>query len=316
MKSKIWKRIVMLSTVLILIITIVGIFIGNFFYDFSLNRTGSRAGSALVDEVAARANSELMYWLQQIEDYSSEVIQSFDGLKLQGYKVTTKERSNKWVVLAHGYGNSANGMVAQAKYLYNKGFNLLIPDARGHGLSEGDYIGMGWHERRDIVQWANTIAAAQPQAEIVLYGVSMGGATVMMASGEADLPAQVQAIVEDCGYSSIIAEFTHQLNAQFHLGPFPVMNFSSLVTRVRAGFWLGEGDVVKQVQKSTRPMLFIHGTDDDYVPTAMVEEVYNAANTPKEKLLVDGAAHAKSLEQDPELYWATIEKFLLQHLSV
>jgi hypothetical protein len=316
MKSKVWKRVLIGSSVLVLLLVLVGIFIGNFFYDFSLNRAGSRAGSGPVDEVAARANSDLMQWMQQLDAYSSETIQSFDGLQLQGYRIRAKTPSNKWVVLVHGYGNSANGMVAQAKYLHSKGFNLLIPDARGHGLSEGDYIGMGWHERRDIVEWSNTIVADNQQAEIALYGVSMGGATVMMASGEADLPTQVRAIVEDCGYSSILAEFTHQLDAQFHLGPFPVMNFSSLVTRVRAGFWLGEGDVVKQVQKSTRPMLFIHGTADDYVPTAMVEDVYNAANTPKEKLLVTGAAHAKSLEQDPALYWATIEKFLAQHLSV
>jgi len=313
MKNRGWKKWAVGGIVLIVILTMIGVVVGNFFYEFSLKRGGNKGGGTAIDEVAAREDSHLMRWLKETGTYTSEIITSFDGLKLQGYEVTNKKPSNKWAVLIHGYGDSANGMAIQAQQFYNMGFNLIIPDARGHGLSEGDYIGMGWHERRDVVQWSNTIVAKNNAADIFLYGVSMGGATVMMASGEADLPTQVRGVIEDCGYSSIVGEFTYQLAAQFDLSPFPILNFSSLVTRVRAGYWLGEGDVVKQVKKSTKPMLFIHGAADDYVPTAMVEDVYNAAKGPKEKLLVAGAGHARSLEKDPLLYWGTIEKFTIKY---
>jgi len=316
MKKKVWKKLIIGSSITATVIMVVGLLVGNFFYNVSLDRAGMRKGKDRPSDSALRENSKLMEWLKETATYSTETLTTFDGLKVQGYEVVSERPSNKWIVLVHGYGDSANGMFVQAKRFHASGYNVLIPDARGHGLSDGDYIGMGWHERRDIVQWSNHIVAKNSQAEIVLYGVSMGAATVMMASGEADLPRQVRAIIEDCGYSSITAEFTHQLREQYHLNAFPVLNFASLVSRMRAGFWIGEGDVVRQVSKSDKPMLFIHGDADDYVPTAMIEDLYNAAKGPKEKLLVADAAHAKSLATDPELYWRTVDSFLAQHLTM
>lgn len=119
-----------------------------------------------------------------------------------------------------------------------------MPDARGHGKSEGDYIGFGWDERKDYLQWINRIIKKDPQSEIVLHGVSMGAATVMMTSGE-KLPDNVKAFVEDCGYSSVKGELGYQLKEMFNLPAFPLIPVTSLVTKVRAGYFL-----VKQIQLS------------------------------------------------------------------
>ena len=83
------------------------------------------------------------------------------------------------------------------------GFTVLMPGLRGHGESTGHYIGMGWHNRLDMLRWIDEIVRDDPEAEIVLFGISMGGATVMMTSGEA-LPPNVKVIVEDCGYTSVL----------------------------------------------------------------------------------------------------------------
>ena len=64
-------------------------------------------------------------------------------------------------------------MASYGKHLFDLGYTVLLPDARGHGESEGDYIGMGWPERRDVVRWCQQLIAEDPEAEIVLYGVSM-----------------------------------------------------------------------------------------------------------------------------------------------
>ena len=137
----------------------------------------------------------------------------------------------------------------------------------------------------------------------------MGGATVMMTAGEA-LPPHVKAIVEDCGYTSAWDEFSGQLKAQFGLPAFPMMQIASVITRMRAGFWLSEADAVKQVAKSKTPILFIHGEEDTFVPFWMMDVLYEAAHCEKEKLAVPGAGHGMASSVDPDGYWSTVEVFV------
>lgn len=171
-------------------------------------------------------------------------------------------------------------MTRYIRNFYEKGFHVLAPDLRGHGESDGEYIGMGWHDRLDILQWIEEVIELDPYAEIVLFGVSMGGATVMMTSGE-DLPPNVKVIVEDCGYSSVSDVFVYQLDDLFGLPEFPVMNAANTITNIRAGFDLYEASAVEQVAKSVKPILFIHGDQDTFVPYEMLEEVYAAAAVEK-----------------------------------
>jgi uncharacterized protein len=145
---------------------------------------------------------------------------------------------------------------------------------------------------------------------IVLFGISMGGATVMMASGEEELPANVKVIVEDCGYSSVSEVFVYQLDDLFGLPEFPVMNAANTITRLRAGYDLYEANAVEQVAKSDTPMLFIHGEGDTFVPFEMLDEVYNAANVEKEKLIIPEANHGDAEKVDPVIYWNTLWGFV------
>ena len=172
---------------------------------------------------------------------------------------------------------------------------------------------MGWHERHDIVDWINTLVEQDPEAQILLFGVSMGGATVMMVSGE-ELPGNVKCIIEDCGYTSVWDEFKLQLKEVFGLPSFPLLNAASLVCQIRAGYSFEEASSVEQLKKATLPMLFIHGEEDDFVPYSMLQPVYDAcASQEKELLSVPGAGHAESASTDPELYWGTVTAFLEKH---
>src|SRR5690625_1658138 len=108
-----------------------------------------------------------------------------------------------------------------AKIYYDLGFNILLPDARGHGESEGDYIGYGWHDRLDYLDWLTWLIEDKGADEIVVHGNSMGAALVLMLSGE-DLPDEVKAIVADSGYSTVKAELAHQLKHIYNLPSFPL----------------------------------------------------------------------------------------------
>lgn len=308
---------IVLAVLLLLLAVALG-FIGNYFYNYALNPNSSVSYSPSAEDIGSTTgtsggnwNGDDNHWL--VENSEVLTLQSRDGLALSACFMPRPD-SHKYAVICHGYQSQASYGGKFARNFYDTGFNILAPDARGHGKSEGGYIGMGWPERRDIVDWCKQIVAQDPQAEIVLFGISMGGATVMMTSGESDLPANVKCIVEDCGYTSAWEEFGGQLKEQFGLPTFPIMDVTNLVTRIRAGYDLKEASSVEQVKKSRTPTLFIHGDADTFVPFEMLDVVYNAAACEKEKLVIPGAAHGEASTVDPTLYWNTVNTFVSKYI--
>lgn len=314
-KKKILK--ITLVTIILLLVSILG-FVGNYFYNLALNPNTSKDIIFGTPDEAKTTSGQVLdedkAWLLNNSNYTDEYITSSDNLKLHSYEIKNTTPSNKWVITVHGYTSEGLKMSTYAKKYYDMGYNVLIPDLRAHGLSEGDYIGMGWDDRLDIISWINYILAKDANAEIVLHGVSMGAATVSMTSGE-DLPSNVKAIIADCGYTSVWEEFSYQLDDLFSLPEFPIMNVSSLVAQIRAGYSLSDASSIEQVKKSKTPILYIHGDKDDFVPYFMMEELYNATSSEKEMLTIKDAGHAKASEVDPETYWTTVYKFVNKYVQ-
>ncbi len=253
-------------------------------------------------------------WYQAVK-HDVMTIESDDGLTLSSLFIPAAKETNRVAIIAHGYSGSNKNMAPWSKLFHDLGFNLLIPDARGHGESDGDYIGFGWHERVDYLRWIdNMIERFGSESELILYGLSMGGATVMNVSGET-LPSNVKAIIEDCGYSSVTKELAHQMKRMYKLPQFPFIPLASFVTKMKAGYWFGEANPEKQVKNSQTPLFFIHGEEDHFVPTHMVYDVYHAANCPKDLYVVPGAAHAYGYVTDKEEYRFRIKRFLDKYLD-
>ncbi|WP_304681442.1 alpha/beta hydrolase [uncultured Clostridium sp.] len=315
---KIKKILGIFLSVIIIIFGISLGFVGNYFYNLALNpNTPKDIVFGTPEEAEATSGQVLdsdVTWLLNDSNYTDEYITSSDKLKLHSYKVTNQNNSNKWVIAVHGYTSEGINMSTYAKHYYDNGYNVLIPDLRAHGLSEGNYIGMGWDDRLDIISWINYILNENPNAEIILHGVSMGAATVLMTSGE-EIPSNVKAIVADCGYTSVWDEFAYQLDDLFSLPEFPILNVSSMVAKIRAGYFLGEASSLEQVKNSKTPILYIHGDKDDFVPYYMMEELYNATSSEKEMLTIEGAEHAKASEVDPETYWNTVNNFINKYMN-
>jgi len=220
--------------------------------------------------------------------------------------------SDVWVICLHGYTSGPRGCGEVAKVFYEWGYNVLLPHLGGHGRSESAAVSMGWLDRFDVIAWINYIIGENADARIVLHGGSMGGAAVMMATGEA-LPDNVVCAVEDCGFTSIWEEYVHQARTLMHLPAFPVLYAMDAVVRMRQGFSMKEASSVEQVKKSRTPTLFIHGEEDDVVPFWMLDKVYEAAACEKEKLTFPGAGHGESAYQ-PERYYGAIKQFVEKYL--
>lgn len=101
-------------------------------------------------------------------------------------------------------------LVDVCNFFIKEGYNVLSISQRAHNKSEGETISMGYYESDDLLDWIQYIVKRDPDCSIVLYGVSMGAATVMMTLGK-DIPRNIKAAIEDCGYTSAWDEFAYQL---------------------------------------------------------------------------------------------------------
>ena len=297
---------------ILVVIIIALIFAGNYFYNYAV----VPAEKDFLGDGSYEKSAELIQaeaWFTDDNNRTTWELKSEDGLDLSAIYLPADSDQKKTAIIAHGYMGKAEDMAQYAELYHSLGYNVLLPDARGHGSSEGDYIGFGWDERKDYQQWIQEVLDKTNDDEsIVLHGVSMGAATVMMTSGE-ELPENVKAIVEDCGYTSAKDELSYQLKQMFNLPQFPLIQVTSLITKIRAGYFFGEADAVKQLQKNTTPMLFIHGDKDDFVPFFMLDEVYEATDAPKEKYVVPDAGHAQAMANDPAKYKETVANLLAAH---
>lgn len=236
-----------------------------------------------------------------------------NGNKIHACYVPAKDpaTSNGTAVVVHGYGDNHYVFLYLVRmYRDNLNYNVIFPDLQYHGYSEGDHCQMGWFDRFDVEQWAEIAHEIFKDDFTVLHGVSMGGATVMMASGD-ELPSYIKAVVEDCGYSSVVTQFYGNLKDTFPYIPGDILQSASLVTKVEHGWSFFEASSVKQLKKSTLPILFIHGDADDFVPIKHLYKNYKAKKKGyKEMWVVPGAVHANSYAKFPKEYEAHVENFL------
>lgn len=301
--KKIAKIITVTIIIIVLFISCISLYVGNYLYDYTLNPYSKHNISEKI-ETNEEVAQESRQWLS--ENSVNVSLKSQDDLNLHAAYID--QNSHIYMIMVHGYRGDGASIISPIKQMKKAGYNLLIPDLRGHGFSEGDYIGMGWDDREDIIQWIDYLLSKDPHASIILYGVSMGGATVMDVAGE-KLPHQVKAIIEDCGYTSVWDIFKAHIDMN-NIESEVALHMASLVTKIRAGYYLEDVRPIEQVKKSQTPMLFIHGAEDNFVPFSMVNELYNAATCPKEKLVIQGAGHANSCSVNSELYYQTIFRFI------
>ena len=235
-------------------------------------------------------------------------IKSFDGLNLCGYFF---EKSKKDIaIVVHGYGARAMDMEQYIKLFCDMNYSVMAVDNRGHGKSDGKYISFAKYDGQDVLAWANFLAKKFEGCNIVVFGLSMGGATVCMFSG-LKKPDNVKAIISDCGFSNgyqIFKLVSYKLI-------IPAFDFSTeffdKYMKKRVGFALSEIDAVSQVKKCDVSILFLHGSKDGFVPQSMQLELFDSAPENLRHMHVfEGAIHAGSLPKYTDEYTKVVTGFL------
>lgn len=309
--SWVWKT---LCVVLLFVVIAV---IGGSYYLMSVGLSPYEYDVARTYEKMYEDYPFLRPWVDSLNSHDAlrdTFIVADDGTRLHAYYIEAPEESDNTAVVVHGHQWCAVNMFHIA-YMYNHDmrFNVLLPELRSHGESEGTHIQMGWLDRKDVRVWmdvANDIFGGN--TKMTIHGISMGAATTMMVSGEPDQPDFLKCYVEDCGYTSVWDEFSFVIQHDYHLKPFPFLHIANIMCKWKYGWDFREASSLDMVKKSTKPMLFIHGMNDTYVPSPMVYELYDAKSGDKAIWTKPGVAHTRMYHDHKEEYTQEVRKFVMK----
>jgi fermentation-respiration switch protein FrsA (DUF1100 family) len=255
-----------------------------------------------------------------------------DGVRLRGWFIPGilpdgRLTSQRALIVVHGTWQNrtdpAAGLLDLTAALARHGFAVLAFDMRGMGESPPAPISFGYFEQRDVlgaVDFLRTGALPYPELgrprAIAAYGVSMGGATVLLAAAQ---ERAIQAVVSDSAYADILPILEREVPRRGHLPTF-FMPGIVLAARVLYGINFSAVrpvDVVARV--AARPLLLIHGGADEYVPTANLDELYRAAASAPganvQEWRVAGADHAQAFHSTGAVYVARLVTFYTQALG-
>lgn len=254
-------------------------------------------------------------WLmeQPIEEID---ITARDGIKLHGYYLPADKPTDRMVIGLHGYTSSGLGEFAShACYYHRLGFDCLIVDHRAHGKSEGQYIGFGVLDRYDCLAWLNYVSDRfGKEKRILLHGTSMGATTALMTLGFEGLTDSVKGVVSDCAFTSPYDVFAHILKRDYHMLPFPVMNINSVMCQKKAGYKFDDYSTLTALAKTDRPVLFIHGGEDSFVPVWMSRKNAETCVSPHELVIVPNAGHGASYYENSSLYENAVTGFIEKYI--
>lgn len=241
-------------------------------------------------------------------DAKEHHIKSFDGLNLYG-KYYEYKKGNPIELMIHGYRGSAfrdlsNGI----ERAFALGHNVLLIDQRSSHNSDGNTITFGINERHDCLSWVDYIINnIDSDAKIILTGVSMGAATVMMASAM-ELPSNVVGVLADCGYTSP-KEIIMKCTKDMKLPPKLLYPFIKLSANIFGHFNLDETSPIEAVKKTKLPIIFYHGANDNFVPTNMSYRLYDACQSKKKLVIIDNCGHGLAYLVDKEKYIKELKEF-------
>ena len=234
-------------------------------------------------------------------------LESYDGTPLTAHYFPA-EHPRRLIIAMHGWRSSwGQDFGPIAPFWHEADCSVLFCDQRGQGLSGGEYMGFGLTERHDCVEWVRLMHEKEPELPIYLAGVSMGAATVLMAAN-LGIEDAVRGISADCAFTSPHAIWKHVVESNLRMSYGIIGRIADDMCRKTIQVGSRDFSTVDAMKENKIPVLFIHGTDDHFVPVEMTYENYKACAAPKRLLIIPGADHGMCYFYDKNEY----ERMLLQ----
>lgn len=300
--------------VILLTCLVLGVFLGGGYCAYRYAFYAPKKGREILPELKGRQYApyltEIDRIFRQLQGRPCEfvTVTSEDGLRLSGRYYHVADGAPLDIGF-HGYRSAClTDFCGGAELSLKLGHNLLLVDQRAHGKSSGWSITFGIKERWDVLSWVNyAVSRFGADVKILLYGISMGASTVLMAA-ELPLPENVKGIIADCPYSSpkeIICKVAQDRGIPVRAGWL----FVCIGARVFGGFDIHETDAVRAVKHSSVPILLIHGESDSFVPCGMSAAIQRSNPQLVRLFTFPGADHGISFLTDPQRYCDIVTKF-------
>ena len=255
--------------------------------------------------------AQMREWMRSVKEmpHKSYSIVSEDGLTLRG-KFFEHKPGATIELMFHGYkGNALRDLCGGVHRCFAIGHSAFIVDHRAAGESDGKVITFGIKESLDAVRWANFIVEnVDPDAKIILTGISMGAATVLTAASM-ELPPNVIGVLADCGYTST-KDIIKKVMRDMKLPADLLYPFARLSARIFGGFDPEARSPIESMKNTKLPVIFFHGDADDFVPAYMSEQNFAACASEKKRLVITpGAGHGLCFPVDREAYLTALREF-------
>lgn len=291
---------------LIVLIGIMGI--GLFLFNIALGRQTSKEIVFKNKKTFKNKRSESPVWS---DDFRKMCCVSDDGIFLSGYVKVNSEKY-PWLIFVHGYSGNVSNMIPYIEHYVEKDYNILAIELRGHGQSGGKYYGLSYLDSMDINSWVRTLRNKGFMSEIVLFGISIGGASSLRAAS--NNCQEISAVISDSAPSNIKTIFSRLVLHKFGILGNVLIIITDFWLKILAGYSFNDTNVINEIKKLKVPTLLIHGIDDGFVPSSMMDDIYDSIEGRKDKLLIAGADHTKAVYIEPDLYWNKVDEFLCKYL--
>lgn len=244
-------------------------------------------------------------------EYKDVEFQTSDGVTISGWLLPSRAK-RATIIFSHGLFRSRRELLDRAVALWRLGYGALLYDSRNHGESGAARVSLGYFERLDAEAAARYLGEVAPSDRIVMFGISMGAATALLAAAETP---QVRAVISDSSFLSFQDTTTHHVKLFLRLPAFPLANEIRFMIEKRAGFDGSNLDALRAVNSlGERPAMFIAAARDPRMPPDIAQKLYDASTaTKRDLLIVDGEGaniHGHAYQADPQLYIERIAAFL------
>lgn len=300
----------MRKKLLVIFAILMGIYlgVGNYFYNVALNSSTKKEKITRQDK-DEKFDEELVENIKWFHENLIEIeMDSVVKAKLKGY-IFENENKKDWVVVVHGYNSSSEEVSTHIREFYNMGYSVFSPDLLSFGKSKGKFTSMGKYESEDLVNWLNILSDKYSDAKFVLFGRSMGAATVLNTLDKG-IEDKVIAFISDSGYLKLEDIYIYQLKKMYNLPYQPILPAFKAVTSLRAKFDISKVDATKKLQNTKIPGMFLHGENDTFVLPEESIKGHELLNSMKEIHIFEDSKHVQAHFIHKEKYWSVIKKFL------
>jgi fermentation-respiration switch protein FrsA (DUF1100 family) len=290
---------------------------GNYFYDVVMTyNITNKYSQEFYDKTAALVKFDQTAFDSLQKDYVT--VKSRYGYELKGIFIKNPEPSDDTVIIVHGICMDKNwSCMKYASIFLKRGYNIFVYDSRNHGESGGAHPSYGYYEKEDLDSCISYVKSRNLNGSIGIHSESLGASSAFLYAEEYSGKNEISFIIEDSGYSDLKELFTYkagEYNIPVLLRPI-IVKYMSFVCMIRSGFFLGDVSPIKEIEKVTIPVLFIHGDSDNFTPPQMAIDMYNKKTGTKALYVAAGAGHAESLNLDIVKYYQVVNDFLDEALK-